>query len=416
MKARAITMVAAAGALVVVACNQDLTQTRDLAPTQAARNVAAFPCSFAQIRANAAAYFVAGDPAFALIDAMDVAYGTGGQPARTLAGWAVLERLGAAADIGAGAVKGTPAQGSTFANSVIGCMTIPDTYTLPIDFTDALGPTGVFAVRDGSGNAPVTSRLLGTGGAPAFGAEPGDTGNWPLAGKTLFYGNQLNLANLGNETPAGDLFELTTLPGNLTFTPQIKVGVCELSDPNGRILHLHATDPGVILSPAPALSFCGTSLGSTAGNASLFAAAASRIGSWFAPSPANAATSSFKLGGGGTGLVGGLSKIGPVSYTSTMQWVVKPRDTSRSSNPQFTPVVTVRNGSAAGNALQGATITLIVTTNNGSFTITGNTAVTDASGIATFPNLKISKPGGYTMTAVSELGGSVSTFFNIDGH
>jgi len=54
--------------------------------------------------------------------------------------------------------------------------------------------------------------------------------------------------------------------------------------------------------------------------------------------------------------------------------------------------------------------------NDGSFTITGNTAVTDASGIAIFPNLKISKPGGYTMTAVSELGGSVSTFFNIDGH
>jgi hypothetical protein len=359
---------------------------------------------------------VAGDPVFALIDAMDVAYGTGGQPARTLAGWAVLARLGAAADIGAAAVKGTPAQGSAFANSVIGCMTIPDSYTLPIDFTAALGPSGLFAVRDGNGNAPVTSRLVGTGGAPAFGAEPGDAGNWPLAGKTLFYGNQLNLPTLGNETPAGDLFELTTLPGNLTFTPQIKVGVCELTDPNGRILHLHASDPGVILSPVSALSFCPTSSGSTTGNASLFAAAASRIGAWFAPAKANAATSAFKLGGGGTGLVGGLSKIGPVSYTSTMAWVVKPGNTSRSKNPQFTPVVTVRNGSVGGNNLQGATITLIVSTNKGSFTITGNTAVTDASGIATFPNLKIDKPGGYTMTAVSELGGSVSTFFNIDGH
>jgi hypothetical protein len=99
-----------------------------------------------------------------------------------------------------------------------------------------------------------------------------------------------------------------------------------------------------------------------------------------------------------------------------MAWVVKPGNTSRSKNPQFTPVVTVRNGSAGGNALQGATITLIVSTNNGSFTITGNTAITNASGIATFPNLKISKPGGYTMTAVSELGGSISTFFTIDGH
>ena len=156
---------------------------------------------------------------------------------------------------------------------------------------------------------------------------------------------------------------------------------------------------------------------STPAGSSLFASAANRLASWFAPAAANAAaTKAFKLGGGGTGLVGGLSKIGPVTYTSTMQWVVKPGNTSRSANPQFTPVVTVRNGSAGGNNLQGATITLIVSTNNGSFTITGNTAVTNAAGIATFPNLKISKPGGYTMTAVSELGGSISTFFNIDGH
>lgn len=415
MKARVITSVAAAGALALLACNQDLAKS-PLTPTQASFSVTPSACSFATIRANAAAYFAnAGDPVYALITTMDKVGVSSGPAARTSAGFDVLARLGAAADAGAPTVAGTPAQGSAFANSVLACMTGVG-YTGPIDFTDALGPSGLFAVRDGTTNAPVTSRLLGTGGAPAFGAEPGDAGNWPLAGKTLFYGNRLNLANLGNETPAGDLFELTTLPGNLTFTPQIKVGVCELSDPNGRILHLHASDPGVILSPAPALSFCPAASSSTSGSASLFASAASRVGSWFAPSVANAASSAFKLGGGGTGLVGGLSKIGPVTYTSTMAWVVKPGNTSRSKNPQFTPVVTVRNGSTGGNSLQGATITLIVSTNNGSFTITGNTAVTDASGIATFPNLKISKPGGYTMTAVSELGGSISTFFNIDGH
>jgi hypothetical protein len=414
MKARVITMAAAAGALAIVACTQDLAKS-PLTPTQAQFSVSPSACSFPTMRANAAAYFASsGDPVYALLNAMEHAVANG-PAALTSAGFDVLARLGAAADAGSPTVKGTPAQGSAFANSVLACMTVAG-YTGPIDFADALGAAGLFAVRDGNGKAPVTSHLLGTGGVPAFGAEPGDSGNWPLAGKTLFYGNKLNVANLGNETPAGDLFELTTLPGNLTFTPQIKVGVCELSDPNGRILHLHSADPGVILSPAPALSFCGSSLGSAGSNSSLFASAANRLGSWLAPSLANAATSAFKVGGGGTGLVGGLSKIGPVSYTSTMEWVVKPGNTSRSKNPQFTPVVTVRNGSAGGNALEGATITLIVSTNKGSFTITGNTAVTDASGIATFPNLKISKPGGYTMTAVSELGGSVTTFFNIDGH
>ena len=409
MKARVLTSVAAVGALAVVACNQDLSKS-PITPTQASFSVSASACSFPTMRTNAAAYLADPRAMNELITAMSKAVG---QANINAAGFDILTALAVAADAGAPTVKGTPADGSTLANSVLGCMDVAG-YTGPIDFSGAFG-SGIFEVRDGSGNSPVTSHLL-DGGAPAFGAEP-STGNWPLAGKTLFYGALLNLPTLGNDAAAGDNFELSTLPSGLTFSPEIKAGVCTLTDPNGRILHLHASDPGVILPPVSALSFCPVTSVSTPAGSSLFAAAASRLASWFAPAAANAATTrAFKLGGGGTGLVGGLSKIGPVSYTSTMAWVVKPGNTSRSANPQFTPVVTVRNGSAGGNALQGATITLVVSTNNGSFTITGNTAVTNAAGIATFPNLKISKPGGYTMTAVSELGGSVSTFFNIDGH
>ena len=202
----------------------------------------------------------------------------------------------------------------------------------------------------------------------------------------MFYGSLLNLTILGNETSAGDNFELSTLPSGLTFSPEIKAGVCELTDPNGRILHLHASDPGVILPPVTDLSFCTATTVSSGASTSLFASATSRLASWFAPSPANAAaTRAFKVGGGGAGLVGGLSKIGPVTYTSTMAWVAKPGNTSRSKNPQFTPVVTVLNGSAGGNNLQGATITLVVSTNKGSFTVTGNTAATDASGHRDLP-------------------------------
>jgi hypothetical protein len=409
MKARVITMVAAAGALAVVACNQDLAKS-PLTPTQAQFSVSPSACSFPTMRTNAAAYLTDPRAVNELITAMSRAVG---QANVNAAGFNILTALAAAANAGAPTVKGTAADGSNFANSVLGCMDVTG-YTGPIDFTGAFG-AGIFEVRDGSGNSPVTSHLLDNG-APAFGAEP-STGNWPVAGKTLFYGTLLNLPTLGNETSAGDNFELSTLPSGLTFSPEIKAGVCTLTDPNGRILHLHASDPGVILPPVSALSFCPVTSVSTPAGSSLFASAANRLASWFAPATANAAaTRAFRLGGGGTGLVGGLSKIGPVTYTSTMAWVVKPGNTSRSKSPQFTPVVTVRNGSAGGNNLQGATITLIVTTNNGNFTMTGNVATTDANGIATFPNLKINKPGGYTMTAVSELGGSVSTFFNIDGH
>ena len=118
-------------------------------------------------------------------------------------------------------------------------------YNAVIDFAPALGPSGLFAVRDGSTNTPVVSRLV-VAGAPSFGAEP-SSGNWPITGKVLFYGVKLSVANLAKETPAGDVFELTTLPSGLTFNPAIRTGVCELDDPNAQILHKHSGDPAVIL-------------------------------------------------------------------------------------------------------------------------------------------------------------------------
>ena len=53
--------------------------------------------------------------------------------------------------------------------------------------------------------------------------------------------------------------------------------------------------------------------------------------------------------------------------------------------------------------------------NNGSFNITGNTATTNSSGVATFPNLRIDKAGGYDMTAVTDIGSSAVVTFKIQG-
>ena len=412
MKARIIASVAAAGTLAIVACNQDLAKSPSI-PTQASFTAVpgALTCSYPNMRTYAAAYLTDPRAVNELIGAMSRATGAN----INARGFDILTAIAAAADAGVPTVKSTatPTDGSNFANSVLSCMSLTG-YTVPIDFSGALG-TGIFEVRDNSGSNPVKSHLLGANG-PAFGAEP-STGNWPHLGKTLFYGSLLNLAMLGNENSAGDNFELSTLPSGLAFSPEIKAGVCELTDPNGRILHLHASDPGVILPPVTDLSFCTGTTVSSGASTSLFASATSRLASWLAPSPANAAaTRMFRAGGGGAGLVDGLSKIGPVTYTSTMAWVQTPGNTSRSKKQQFFPVVTVFNGSAGGNNLSGATITLVVSTNKGSFNVTGNVATTDATGKAQFPNLHIDKPGGYTVTAVSELGGSTSTFFNIDGH
>jgi hypothetical protein len=199
MKARVFTMVAAAGALAIVACTQDLAKS-PLTPTQASFSVSPSACSFSTMRTNAAAYLTDVGAMNELITAMSRAVG---QANINAAGFDILAAIASAADAGAPTVKGTATDGSTFANSVLGCMVVTG-YSTPIDFTGAFG-SGIFEVRDGSGNSPVTSHLL-EGGAPAFGAEP-STGNWPLGGKTLFYGSLLDLPTLGNETSAGDNFD-----------------------------------------------------------------------------------------------------------------------------------------------------------------------------------------------------------------
>ena len=409
MNTRVLTGLAFTGVIVLASCSQDQSPST-AAPTEASfARVTAPTCSFSTANNDARAYFALNkDPVFALLDIMQAAHRAGGAAGATSAGFDVLARLGIAADAGSTLAKGTPAQGNTFANDVLLCMGA----SAPINFTSALGPAGLFAVRAGDVATPVISRLF-VSGAPAYGAEP-STGNWPVTGKVLFYGNKLTATSFANETPAGTVFDLKTYPANLTFVPEIKTGVCVLSDANGRILHKHGIDPAVILPPAGTLSFCPTASITTVPT-SMFAWAASQAASWFAPQPAYASTAMMPVGGGGAGLVSGLSEIGPVSYVSVVTFTVAPGNTSVSANPQFVPTVTVKNATANGNALKGAVITLTVVGNQGSFTISGNEATTDDSGIATFPSLYIDKAGGYTLTASSELGGTATTGFQING-
>ena len=400
MKNRVLAGLTLAGVAILASCGQDLTQSTAVPAAPSFARVTTPTCSYSTAANDARSYFASNkDVVFDLLSTMSKA-GTGASA--NSAGWAVLGRLADAA--GTAAVVGTPAQGNTFANDVLLCMAVP-TYSYPLDLTAALGANGLFAVRDASNAAAAISR-----GTPVYGAEP-STGNWPVAGSTLFYGSPSTNPLFDNETPAGVVFDLKSLPGGLTFSPMIRVGVCDISDPNARILHDHAGD-GVILSPDAALSFCPVTFNAPQ---SLFAAAAGRLATWLAPQPANAAATMFRVGGGGTGLVGGLSDIGPVSFTSVVTFTVKPKNTSISKNPEFVPTVTVTAITAKGHPIANVLITLSVASNNGSFNISGNTAYTDATGTATFPGLKIDKAGGYTMTASSEVGGTASVFFNING-
>jgi hypothetical protein len=389
-------------AIALASCSQDQSTTAS-APTEArfARNTTP-TCSFSTASNHAKDYFSSNrDPVYGLLSTMSKA---ATPAAMTDAGWNVLARVETA--IAHDSVKaGAASAGSIFVNDVFLCMTGITGYSYSVDFTKALGPDGLFAVRDANTNTSAESH------SSDYGAEP-PSGNWPLSSRALLYAEKLTVSSLANEPQAGVLFDLKTLPTN-ALTGNIRVGVCTITDPTARVLHAHQGDSPVILPPDAPLSFCPTSSTLNAGFGGF--AFLSKAASWLAPKPAYAAMFATRSGGG-TGLVSGLSEIGPVSFTSVVSFTVPPQNTTRSASPQqFTPTVTVLDTTSHGNPVKGVLITLTVVGNNGSYNISGDTATTNQSGIATFPNLHIDKAGGYTVTATSEVGGSASATFNISG-
>jgi hypothetical protein len=440
MNTRAIAGVALVGAVILVSCAKDQTSAPALLPTEAsfAKPVIVNYCSFSNISNAARNYFASRtDQVYSLIDAMNTAYKAGGTSAKATnsAGFAVLGRLGEAADAKGTAAGLTAAQGSIFANAVLKCMSVGGYVAGDADyisFAAALSDSGLFAVRDTGQSTAVKSRGLDADGLPMFGAEPttnGTSSKWPIqvtaspSGKALFYGakTKAKTETLANEDLSSLAFELSTLPSPLTFSPKILVGVCSIDALSARTIHRHATAPNTfataILAPGGVLSFCSTTTGAVSPNLSSFAYATQRLANWFSPKPAYA----FALrGGGGAGLVDGLSEFGAVEYTPSILWTAPPNArTTLNANPQFAPIIvtvtTVKDGKP--NVPYVGTVTLQIVGNSGSFTNppVGSSTETDANGVATFNNLYIDKAGGYTVTAVTGIGSSAPVTFWING-
>jgi hypothetical protein len=431
MNARIISSVAAGGVLaLVVSCSQD--QSRGVpVPTEASYGKSTTPtCSFSTANNDAKAYFSnSKDEVFTLLSAQQAAYKLGAANA-TSAGLAVLGRLGVATDLGLVKATADSVLGSKFANDVLLCTDL----STGIDYSAALGNKGLFAVRAVGNTAAVLSRYELPNGDPLYGAEPTTSAGWQFTGsatnKALFYAAPV-VTTIGDPT-VGTVFDLKTLPTPLTFSPSIRVGVCDMTITDGRIEHVHGS--AVILPPS-APTFCTSSSGMLEPSRSMLASVAHEMASWFAPRPAYAASRSmFATFSGGGGLVTGLSEIGPVNVLEALTMDSIPNasvsDTALAidtlstgelnlNTSQFNPVVKVHVLTTAGTPIAGVLVKLTVIGNKGSFAATGDTATTAANGDASFPNLSINKAGGYTVSAtVPELGGDVvlvSNQFQING-
>ena len=427
MKARIISSVAAAGVLaLVVSCSQDQSRGA-LAPTEASyvKGPPAPTCSFSTASNDAKAYLSnQKDPIFALLSLQSTAY-KGGAAAATSAGLDVLARLGVARDSGLIKATATDSIGSKFVNDVLLCTSLPTGG----DFKGALGAHGLFAVRAVGNTAAVLSRFKLDNGNPQYGAEPSTTAGYQFTGsatsKALFYAAPV-VTTIGDPT-VGTVFDLKTLPEPLTFSPALRVGVCDMSIADGRIEHVHGQ--AVILPPNPP-TFCTASLNSLETSGSLLASAARDVMSWLAPRPAYAAVRSFISFQPGGGLVTGLSEIGPVMVLDSLTIDRVPNasvsDTAKaldndSTTSQFSPVVRVRALTKSGTPIVQVSIKLTVIGNKGSFAASGDSTTTDSQGYARFPNLAINKAGGYTISATIPAAENVapytvtSNLFNING-
>jgi hypothetical protein len=435
MKIALVAGLAVSGALFVVSCSQDQTQSAQ-PPTGPAYARSTTPtCSFSTASNDAKAYFVSNkDGVFALLSTMQSAYKSYGpaDAATISAGYDVLNRVAVATSNGSSDVKGTADQGSTFVNDVFLCMTVAgyDAANAP-SFAGALGD-GLFAVRDGSMSAAVVSRLTVPNSnpvLPAFGAEP-VSGNWPLSTRVLFYGAKTGQSSVAGQAAAGVLFDLKTLPVD-PFTDEFRAGVCDVTNDAARTLHAHASDPAVILPPGGIAGFCTSTPTSTASRGGL----TQFLAGLFTPTPLYA----FALSGGGTGLIRGLSEIGPVIFVDSLAFqgtiqnaavsdtaLALDADATTSqfheinSTSGVTEFITVRAVSKGGkNPLKGVVIKLTIVGNSGSFLDSNVTATTDDNGYATFPDYTIDKAGGYTITASAPEFGTASTVasnqFNISG-
>ena len=109
---------------------------------------------------------------------------------------------------------------------------------------------------------------------------------------------------------------------------------------------------------------------------------------------------------------------GTVTVSNATQVVFTTQPSSVAATAPITPAVAVTVQTAAGapDLVSGTPVTLAITTNPGGGTLAGTTtAVTDASGVATFAGLSIDRAGiGYQLTATSAgLTSAISTAFTV---
>jgi hypothetical protein len=325
---------------------------------------------------------------------------------------------------------GTPQDRSTFVNAIIPCQSV-GSVSLPIDFTSAFGPDGAFEVRGklATDDAAVVSHDGVWGLEPPLdiSADPAVRVTWNnlttavpptvTTKRFLAYGMPVTVPGFTNEIPVSTIFDWFTIPKLNFKVPGVVVGTCFTGDPSTEYLIQHnpAGNGGEIV-PSATPSFCSPTLSSYGENRGWSPkAVAHRLIDFFKPQPLLAAALGTRPPGGSIGSLSPSAAINPGQITLAFQGQVADGRTTPATvkfiggNSVSVSVTPAGSPGKPPTPMDGVHVRLIATTNLGATVVaSGNTATTE-DGVATFPNLTISKAGGYRLIATLDGFGQNST-------
>jgi hypothetical protein len=388
---RHLIAVALFAAVLAAAC----TDTPERAATAPLFRVGSgFACDFRSTFADARAYFPQDRQRDiqVLIKQMQSAYDGGNTAGATDLGFDVM--VAVAAVTGAGQQSGTPTDGSNLTNDLIACMNVG--VSAPIDFNVSLTLVGGYQVRGGSFD-PESPVISGDGFSGVSAPAAVSFASW-LGGRTLFYGRPAG-PPVTNEQPVGTAYDWSTVPARHSgLNGQGIVGLCIVNP--GR---LRVQENTSILSPAnPTFLSCAGFLANASSRPTTLAQRATQLVlSVLRPQPLLATA----LEDGGTGgNAEGFSTFGVVDAGSVnLDFFTQPVDAQAFA---IMAPVRVRARGNGGTPLPAVAVTIAVAGNEGSWNFSGTfTRITGADGIATFDDLSLDKPGGYTFAATSSAAG-----------
>jgi hypothetical protein len=404
-------LLATIAATIVIAACSDNGEQSPTGPGVGRPSLAASDgsCSFSDLKNYAKNLFGNGSPGHQLANQMGTF--TAGSTQATNLGFDLFAAV--AAKRNSNALTETEiGLAANLTGEIIDCSTMSASGSTSVAaFTAALGSTGAYAVR-GDASKDADTPVITADGLSGVNKPSGETFATWLGKRTLFYGSPTT--TFSSETSGGRAYDWSIVqfgsplgalskPALVSICVEFEDTVDELAD--FRVEH-QGTDVETILPLDAAFLTCPAPATLTSASG-----ISGRLIRLLAPRPLYALG---KLTGSPTGNAGSFSPfevVDPEALIAT--YASAPKDGKKNQPiPGTNGPVAVQITGAGQTAWQGVTVRVFGITNNGDkVAFSGNVAVTDKDGIASFPDLKTNKTGSYLLRAETQETNQGSTSF-----